>query len=88
MTGEDCVLIAGAGPVGTITGLCLARAGIPVKLFDALSEVPVDHRAATLQPSTLDLAQHIGLTTRQCNQIYTDNHRQFTQLASRFDPIR
>ncbi len=64
MTGEDCILIAGAGPVGTITGLCLARVGIPVKVFDALSEVPEDHRAATLQPSTLDLAQDIGLTAK------------------------
>ena len=64
MTDEDCILIAGAGPVGIITGLCLARAGIPVKLFDALSEVPEDHRAATLQPSTLDLAQDIGLTAK------------------------
>jgi len=64
MMGDDCILIAGAGPVGTITGLCLARAGIPVKLFDALPEVPTDHRAATLQPSTLDLAQDIGLTAK------------------------
>ena len=64
MKDADCVLIAGAGPVGTITGLCLARAGVPVKLFDELAEVPTDHRAATLQPSTLDMVREIGMTDR------------------------
>jgi 2-polyprenyl-6-methoxyphenol hydroxylase-like FAD-dependent oxidoreductase len=61
---NDCVLIAGAGPVGIITGLYLARAGIPVKLFDELAEVPTDHRAATLQPSTLRMFDEIGLTEK------------------------
>jgi 3-(3-hydroxy-phenyl)propionate hydroxylase len=62
MSAEDRVLIAGAGPVGTIVGLFLARAGIPVTLFDALPEVPTDHRAATLHPSTLAMVEDIGLT--------------------------
>ena len=52
MTDNDCVLIAGAGPVGMTTALALLKAGIPVKLFDALAEIPADHRASTLHPST------------------------------------
>ena len=59
---DDCVLISGGGPVGIITGLYLARQGIPVKLFDTLAEIPADHRAATLQPSTLDLLDEIEMT--------------------------
>lgn len=64
MKTQDCILIAGAGPVGIITGLYLASQGIPVKLFDALPEVPTDHRAATLQPSTLRMVEGIGMTNR------------------------
>lgn len=64
MSNDNCVLIAGAGPVGILTGLYLARAGIPVKLFDELPEVPTDHRAATLQPSTLRMVDEIGMTDK------------------------
>lgn len=56
------VLIAGAGPVGTITGLYLARHGIRATLFDMAPKPAEDHRAATLQPSTLDLFEELGLT--------------------------
>ena len=62
MSEHDCVLIAGGGPVGTVTGLRLAQLGIPVKIFDRLDQPAEDHRAATLQPSTLDLFETIGIT--------------------------
>jgi len=62
MLDENRVLIAGGGPVGTLTGLALARAGIPVTIFERLSAPAEDHRAATLQPSTLDLFEPLGLT--------------------------
>ena len=64
MPPDECILIAGAGPVGTITGYYLARQGIPVRLFDTLAEIPTDHRAATLQPSTLDMVEELGMTSR------------------------
>ena len=56
------VLIAGAGPVGMTTGLTLAKAGIPVKVFDSLAEIPTDHRASTLHPSTLMMIEELGMT--------------------------
>ena len=59
---NDCILISGAGPVGMITGYSLAAEGIPVKLFDTLPDIPKDHRAATLQPSTLHLLEKTGMT--------------------------
>jgi len=62
MSKIDKVLIAGGGPVGVITGLYLARHGIQVQLFDMAEKPPEDHRAATLQPSTLDLFEELGLT--------------------------
>ena len=61
MSGDDCVLIAGAGPVGMVTGLALARQGIPVKVFDALADIPTDHRASTLHPSTLALVEDLDM---------------------------
>ena len=62
MSENDCVLIAGAGPVGMTTALALVKAGIPVKVYDALAEIPTDHRASTLHPSTLMLVEELGMT--------------------------
>lgn len=62
MTPDDCILIAGAGPVGMTTALALAKAGIPVKVFDALDHIPADHRASTLHPSTLMMVEELGMT--------------------------
>ncbi len=62
MPEHDRVLIAGGGPIGTVTGLRLAQLGIPVTVFDRLDKPAEDHRAATLQPSTLDLFETVGLT--------------------------
>jgi 3-(3-hydroxy-phenyl)propionate hydroxylase len=61
MSEHDCILIAGGGPVGTVTGLRLAQLGIPVTVFDRLEKPAEDHRAATLQPATLDLFDGIGI---------------------------
>lgn len=62
MTDIERVLVAGGGPVGALAGFSLARRGIPVTVFDRAAEPPTDHRAATLQPSTLDLFAPLGLT--------------------------
>ena len=62
MTNNDCVLIAGAGPVGMTTALALAKADIPVKIFDTLGNIPADHRASTLHPSTLMMVEELGMT--------------------------
>ena len=53
--------MVGAGPVGCVTALALARAGIPVVQFDAALETPTAHRAATTHSSTLDLLDGIGM---------------------------
>ena len=61
---DDRVLIAGAGPVGMIAGLYLARHGVNVTAFDALAAIPTDHRASTVHPSTLDMLAPLGVTER------------------------
>lgn len=59
---DDCVLIAGAGPVGMITGLRLAQLGVPVNMFDTEGTIPPDHRAATIHASTLQLLATVGMS--------------------------
>ncbi len=71
------VLIAGAGPVGAVTGLYLARNGIKATLFDMAPKPAEDHRAATLQPSTLDLFEELGLTERILEQGFKSQYFQW-----------
>lgn len=57
---HDRILIAGAGPVGAVTALILARAGIPVTLLEREPGVVFDYRASTFHPPTLDLLEACG----------------------------
>jgi 3-(3-hydroxy-phenyl)propionate hydroxylase len=59
---HDRVLIVGAGPVGAITALLLARAGIPVTVLEREHGVVPDYRASTFHPPTLDLLEPCGAT--------------------------
>jgi len=84
------VLIAGAGPVGSVTGLYLARNGIKVTLFDMAPKPAEDHRAATLQPSTLDLFEELGLTKRILEQGFKSREFQWrdrvrNEIVAEFD---
>ncbi len=56
------VLIAGAGPVGMISALVLAQAGIKVSVFERRNELAEDLRASTFHPPTLDMIARIDAT--------------------------
>jgi 3-(3-hydroxy-phenyl)propionate hydroxylase len=56
---ERRVIIAGAGPVGTICALALARRGIPVLLLEADTGPTVDQRAATIHPPSLEMLDEL-----------------------------
>ena len=60
MTQADRVLIAGAGPVGLVAAASLARAGIPVTVFEAGPSLSEESRASTFHPPTLDMLHALG----------------------------
>jgi 2-polyprenyl-6-methoxyphenol hydroxylase-like FAD-dependent oxidoreductase len=55
------VIISGAGPVGLVAALGLARAGVKVTLVDAASTINNSPRAAIYYPTTLDVLERYGL---------------------------
>lgn len=60
---ERCqVLIAGAGPVGTVMATLLAKAGIETIVLEAGEDCAQDLRASTFHPPTLEMLDEIGIT--------------------------
>src|SRR5256714_14415353 len=55
------VLIAGAGPVGCIAALALARQGVAVHVFEAQPRVNDSPRAATTHAATLEMLAELDL---------------------------
>ena len=57
---DDRVLIAGAGPVGLVAAAHLARAGVPVTVFEQGAKLSEESRASTFHPPTLDMLHALG----------------------------
>jgi 3-(3-hydroxy-phenyl)propionate hydroxylase len=55
------VLVVGAGPVGALNALGLARAGVPVTLLERAAAVPPSPRAAVYHWSVLDGLERLGV---------------------------
>ncbi|HET9403615.1 MAG TPA: FAD-dependent monooxygenase [Burkholderiales bacterium] len=56
------VIVAGAGPVGLLTALVLARQGVPVLVLEAEPGLTVDLRAGTFHPPSLEMMAPFGIT--------------------------
>ncbi len=61
MRNDDRVLIAGAGPVGCTAALYLAQRGVKVTLLEACETLPLDLRASTFHPPTLEMLDDLGV---------------------------
>jgi 3-(3-hydroxy-phenyl)propionate hydroxylase len=90
MNHPDCIIVVGAGPVGSITSLALAQGGIPVVQFEALKDTPTEHRAATTHASTLDLLETIGMTSAIVTQglkarYFQYRYRETNEVFAEFD---
>ncbi len=64
------VLIAGAGPVGLFTALCLARRGVAVRVVDTGVWACTHSYALALHPQTLSLFREVGLLDEVRAQCY------------------
>lgn len=63
MTAENLpVLIAGAGPVGLVLAWRLARAGVPVKVFEREPRLIPMLRSSTFHPPSLDMLDEDGVS--------------------------
>jgi FAD binding domain len=61
MSVEERVAIVGAGPVGLLSALGLAQAGIPVIVIERASEIIASPRAITYHWSVLEGLDRLGL---------------------------
>ncbi|AOS98295.1 Para-nitrophenol 4-monooxygenase [Microbulbifer aggregans] len=59
MSIEHPVIIAGAGPSGCVLALSLAKQGIPVRLLEKCDSLPIDLRASTFHPPSLEMIANL-----------------------------
>ena len=54
------IVICGAGPAGSVLALYLAQRNIPIILFEKSSSLPIDLRASTFHPPSLEMIASLG----------------------------
>ncbi len=83
------VLIAGAGPVGLVSALKLAQAGIKVTVVERAPLLADDLRASTFHPPTMDLLDQFGIVPKLVEQglvaRYTQQRDRTEGLVAEFD---
>jgi len=86
---EARVVIAGAGPAGLVSATILARAGVSVTVLEAEPSLPLNLRASTFHPPTLDMLDDLGAARPLIDQGLTAPTLQFrdrlTGLIAQFD---
>jgi 3-(3-hydroxy-phenyl)propionate hydroxylase len=55
------IIIAGAGPAGLVCAAVLAREGVSVVVLEAEATLPLNLRASTFHPPTLDILDDLGV---------------------------
>lgn len=54
------VVISGAGPAGSVLALYLAQRGIPIIVLEKEASLPIDLRASTFHPPSLEMIEQLG----------------------------
>ncbi|WP_372865170.1 FAD-dependent oxidoreductase [Spongiibacter sp.] len=58
------IVVVGAGPAGSALTLYLAQHDIPVILLEQAAQLPVDLRASTFHPPSLEMLDRLGVTEK------------------------
>lgn len=86
---DDRIVIAGAGPAGLVSASILARAGVPVTVLEAEPDLPLNLRASTFHPPTLDMLDDLDAARPLIDQGLTAPTLQYrdrpTGLIAEFD---
>jgi 3-(3-hydroxy-phenyl)propionate hydroxylase len=86
---SSTVLVAGAGPVGLVSALVLASAGISVTVLERNATPAQDLRASTFHPPTLDMLERFGIPSELLAQglvaRYTQQRDRSAGLIAEFD---
>ncbi len=61
MNTTDHVIVVGAGPVGLVVALTLARANVPVTVLEAEAGLTRDLRAGSFHPPTIEMLAELGV---------------------------
>jgi len=62
------VVIAGAGPVGMVAALKLAKAGIAVRVYEMGDDLSIDSKASTFHIPSLELLESLGIVGEMLEQ--------------------
>jgi 3-(3-hydroxy-phenyl)propionate hydroxylase len=76
------VIISGSGPVGSTLALALAKADIPVILLERGHDLPVDLRASTFHPPSLDMLDDLGVAQEMVARGLPVTHYQYRDRVS------
>lgn len=83
------VIVVGAGPVGCTAAAVLAGRGMAVTLMEAEPELPLELRASTFHPATLDLLDDLGVVGELIDRGLAARHFAYRDLRggvmARFD---
>ncbi|WP_040840576.1 FAD-dependent oxidoreductase [Nocardia brevicatena] len=75
------VIVVGAGPVGLVTALTLARAGVAVLVLEREPGLGTRSRAATIHAATLDLLHELGVADELVTRGVVVDRLQWRDLA-------
>jgi 3-(3-hydroxy-phenyl)propionate hydroxylase len=71
------VIVAGSGPAGSALSLYLAQQGIPVLLLEKETSLPIDLRASTFHPPSLEMLDTLGVTESMVSRGLVVDHYQY-----------
>jgi 2-polyprenyl-6-methoxyphenol hydroxylase-like FAD-dependent oxidoreductase len=80
-TEQTTCCIVGGGPAGTVLGLLLARANIPVVVLEAHKDFDRDFRGDTLHAAVMEIMDQLGLAERLLQLSHGKVHKVTVQTA-------